>query len=62
MIDLTLRNTNRLFNSSFENGDNDPITNSFHKYYIPLFESQDVKALIDNNLFIHQPIKSTINV
>ena len=62
MIDLTPRNTNRLFNSSFENGDNDPITNSFHKYYIPLFESKDFNALIDNKLFIHQPIKSTITV
>ena len=32
LINPTVRNLNRLFVFSFRNGNNDPTTNSFHKY------------------------------
>ena len=35
LIDPTFRNINRLFVLSFKNGSNDPIRDSFDKYYIP---------------------------
>ena len=35
LINPTVRNLNRLFVFSFRNGNNDPTTNSFHKYYMP---------------------------
>ena len=36
MIDLTFRNTNRLFLFSFKNGNDDPTRNYFDEYYVPL--------------------------
>ena len=57
LIDPTFRNINRLFALSFKNGDNDPTTDSFHKYYIPLVEIKDFNVLIDNKPFFDQPVK-----
>ena len=36
LIDPTFRNINRLFVLSFKNGNDDPMRDSFDKYYIPL--------------------------
>ena len=51
MIDMTLRNINRLFVLSFKNSDNDPEIYYFDKYYMPLIEIKDFNALIDNKPF-----------
>ena len=57
LIDLTFRNINRLFLLSLRNGNNDPTTNSFDKYYMLLVEIKDFKAIIDNESFFDQPVK-----
>ena len=44
VIDPTFRNINRLFVLSFKNADDDPTTNSFNEYYIPLVEIKDFNA------------------
>ena len=36
ITDVTFSNVNRLFSLSFKNGDDNPIRNSFHKYYMQL--------------------------
>ena len=42
----------RLFELSFENGNDDPIRDSFNKYYMmPLIEKSDFNPLIDNKPF-----------
>ena len=42
----------RLFELSFENGNDDPIRDSFDKYYMmPLIEKSDFNPLIDNKPF-----------
>ena len=51
MIDMTLRNINRLFVLSFKNSDNDPEIYYFDKYYMPLIEIKDFNVLIDNKPF-----------
>ena len=38
LTDPTLRNINRLIALSFKNGKNDPVTDSFDKYYMTLIE------------------------
>ena len=38
LIDPTFRNIDRIFTLSFKNGNNDPIRNSFNRYYMPLGE------------------------
>ena len=48
---------NRLFFQSFKTGENDPARNSFVRYYIPLVETKDFNALIDNKPFFNQPVK-----
>ena len=58
MIDPTFKNVNRLSVLSFKNGDNDPMRDSFDKYYISLVEIKDFNALINNKPFFDQLIKS----
>ena len=58
LIDPTFRNINRLFVLSFKNGNDDPTLNSFDKYYIPLVEIKDFKALVDNKPFFDQLVKN----
>ena len=58
LIDPTFRNINTLFVLSFKNGNNDPTRDSFNKYYMPLVEIKDFKALIDNKPFFDQPVKN----
>ena len=43
MIDPTFKNISRQFVLSFKNG-NDPMRDSFEKYYMPLVENQDFNA------------------
>ena len=45
MIDPTYKNINRLFIILCTNGDNDPTTSSSDKYYMPLVEITNFKAL-----------------
>ena len=52
LIDPTFRNINRLFVLSFRNGNDDPMRDSSNKYYMPLVEIKDFKALINNNPFL----------
>ena len=52
LIDPIFRNVNRLFVLASKNGDNDPRRNYFNKYYMPLVEMKDFKALIDNKPFL----------
>ena len=58
LIDPTFRNINRLFIISFKNGLNDPMRDSFEKYYMSLVEIKDFNALIDKRPFFDQPIKN----
>ena len=58
LIDLTFRSSNRLFVLSFKNGSNDPMRDSFDKYYMPLVEIKDFIALIDNKTVLDQPGKN----
>ena len=58
LIDPTFRNINRLYVISFKNGNDDPTTNSFDQYYIPLVEIIDFNVLIDNKPFFGQPVKN----
>ena len=58
MMDLTLRNINRLLVLPFKNGDNDRTRNCFNEYYVPFPEIKDFDPLIDNKLFIDQPLKT----
>ena len=51
LIDLTIRNINRLFALSFKNDYNDPTRDSFEKYCMPLVEITYFNALIDNKPF-----------
>ena len=52
LIDPIFRNVNRLFVLTFKNGNNDPTRNYFNKYYMPLVEMKDFKALIDKKPFL----------
>ena len=53
MVDPAFKNINRLLVISFKNGDNDPVKNSFGKYYMRLGEIKDFNALIKNkSLFL----------
>ena len=55
MINSAFRNINRLFVLSFKDGDNDPIRDSFDKYYMSLVETKEFNALIDNKPFLINP-------
>ena len=57
LIDSIFRIINRLFVFSFKNVNNDPKSDSFDKYYIPLVEIKDFNALIDNKPFFVQLVK-----
>ena len=47
-----------MFVLSFKNGEDDPSMNSFLKCYMPLVETKDFNALIDNKPFFHQAVKN----
>ena len=47
-----------MFVLSFKNGNDDPIGNSFDKYFVPLGEIKDFNALTTNQSFFDQPVKS----
>ena len=55
LIDPKFRNINTLFVLSFKNGNDDPMRDTFDKYYMPLAEITDFKALIDNKQCFDQP-------
>ena len=55
MIEPTFRHINRLLVLSLKN---DPIRDSFDRYYMPLIEINDFDALIDNKPFFDQPVKN----
>ena len=59
MIDPTSnRNINRQFVLSFINGNNDPLRDSFIKYYTPLVEIKDFNSFIDKKPFFNQAVKN----
>ena len=58
MIYTRFRNIDRLFVLSFKNGDNDPKTNSFIKYYMLLEKIKDFSVLIANKTFFNQLLKN----
>ena len=57
MINPTSGNINRLFILSIKNGDNNPTRDTFDKYYMPLVNTKDFNALINNKPSFHLPIK-----
>ena len=58
LIDPTFRNINRLFVLWFKNGIDDPTSNSFNKYYMPLIEVKYFNALMNDKPFFDQPVKN----
>ena len=58
LIDPVFRNFNRFFVLSFKNGNDDPLTDSFDKYYMPLVEIKYFNALINKKPFYDQPVKN----
>ena len=58
MIELTLKDINRLLVLSFKNGGNDPARDYFDKYNKPLVENKDFNTLIDNKPFLDQRLKN----
>ena len=58
MIDPTFKN--RLFVLPFKNSNADSARNSFNEYYMPLAEIKDFNALIDNKLFLDQPVNNKL--
>ena len=59
MIALTFRNINRLFLRSFKNDkNNDPMRDSFDKYYMPLIEVKGFNASINNKPYFDRPVKN----
>ena len=58
LIDLTFRNTKRLFVLSLKYGNDDPTRYSFDKCYMSLVEINDFNALIYNKLFFEQLVKN----
>ena len=59
MIDSTFRNINRLFVFSFKNSEDDPAETAFVTCYMLLVETKDFNVVIDNKLFLDQPVKKT---
>ena len=57
-IDPTFKNFNRLFVLSFKNGNDDSTRYSFDLYYMPLVEIKNFYALIENEPFFDQPLKT----
>ena len=47
LIDLSFKNINIWFLFLFKNNDDNPIRNSFVKYYMPLVEIKDFNALVN---------------
>ena len=47
-----------MFVLAFKNGSNDPTSDSFDKYYMPLVEIRDFNALIDKKPFFDQPVNN----
>ena len=52
MIDPAFRNINRLLAPLFKNSDNDPMRDSFDKYYIALVAIKHFYVLINSKLFL----------
>ena len=52
LIDPAFRNINRLLAPLFKNSDNDPMRDSFDKYYIPLVEIKHFYVLINSKPFL----------
>lgn len=46
-----------LFTYPFKVSENDPMRNSFTKYYMPLVEIKDFDALTESKSFLDQPVK-----
>ena len=42
----------------FKNGGDDPTRDYFDKYYMPLVETKDFNALVDNKPFFDQSVKN----
>ena len=57
LIDLTIRNINRLLVLLFKNGDDDPTRNFFDEYCMPLVQIKDCNGLIDNKPSFDQHVK-----
>ena len=47
-----------MFFLSFENANDDPMRDSFDKYYMPLVEIENFNGLINNKPFFDQPVKN----
>ena len=47
-----------MFVLSFKDGNDDPTTDSFDKYSMPLVKIKDFTALIDSKPFFDQPVKN----
>ena len=62
MVDLTFRNTNKLFFLLFKNDENDRGRDSYDKYYMSLVEIKDFNALLNNKSFLAQPVKNVNEV
>ena len=58
MIDPKFRHINRLFIASFRNDNDYPARNYFDEFSMPLVEIKDFHALIDNEQFFDQPVKT----
>ena len=58
MIDPAFRNIHRLFVQSSKAGVNNPLTDSFVNYFMPLTEIKDFNVLINTKKFFEQIIKS----
>ena len=59
LIDPTFRNINRLLSLSSKNGNDDPKRDSFDEYNMPLVKIKDFNTLINNKLFVDQPLKTS---
>ena len=58
LIDPTFRNVNLLFVLSLKNSNDDPKTNLFDEYYMPLVRKKDFNALIYKKTFSDQSVKN----
>ena len=58
MTNPYFRNISKLFVFSLKNSDNNPTSNSFAKYYMPLVEIKDFNVLIDNKPFFDESVKN----
>ena len=57
LIDPTFRNINRLFALLFKVGDDDPTSDCFDKYHLPLLETKFFSEFIENAPFFDHPVR-----